>query len=260
MAAIVAADIGSEADRQVALQAVGDHPLGIVEVARIVGIADQAAGTVVVVVGRNLALDPDARKVGVHDEVDHAGKGVGSVNRRSAAGKHVDPLDDRGRNEVQVGDGRGRIARNQSATVDENQRTRRAEATKADGGDAGCTVGIGRTLVGEHLRQGVEEILDPARSLNFHFACADDRDRARRGQVRLRNARTGDDDFIATAGIGLIGAGGRRVGRDRAFDGRRGLLAIIASRILRLPCGLGKSGRSERCNSDEQSRSEQALA
>ena len=60
-------------------------------------------GVVVVLVEAVLGVEADALEVGVHDEVDDAGDGVRAVDRRGAAGQHVDAVDDRGRDDVDVG-------------------------------------------------------------------------------------------------------------------------------------------------------------
>ena len=52
-----------------------------------------------------LRVDAQAGEGVVHDEVDDAADGVGTVDRRSAAGQHVDPLDQLRRDEVDIGNG-----------------------------------------------------------------------------------------------------------------------------------------------------------
>jgi hypothetical protein len=49
----------------------------------------------------------EALEIGVHDEVDDAGHSIGTVDRRRAAGEDVDPLDECGRDGVEVGPVRG---------------------------------------------------------------------------------------------------------------------------------------------------------
>src|SRR3546814_12631321 len=64
-----------------------------------------------------------------HDEVDDARNGVGPIDGRSAAGHHFDPLDQRGRDHVEVDDA-VRIIRNEALAVDQHQRALLAEVAK----------------------------------------------------------------------------------------------------------------------------------
>src|SRR3546814_2486116 len=70
-----------------------------------------------------------------HDEVDDARHGVGPIDGRSAAGHHFDPLDQRGREHVEVAHAVRRI-RNEALAVDKHQRALLAGAAKVDRGRA----------------------------------------------------------------------------------------------------------------------------
>ena len=208
------------------------------------------------VVERQLAVEADTGEVGVHDEVHDAGDGVRTVDRRGAAGEHVDALDDRRRDEVEIGDRGGGIAGDEATAVDQHERADRAEVAKVDRGDAGRAVGVGRTLAGEDLRQRVEEIFDAGRALKLDFLRRHDRDRAGRGQVRLRNARTGDDDVAGVDDRGAFGVG-------RALGDGIGRLRRRSNRVRRTGGGLNdlsESGRGADHRADDDRRREQALA
>ena len=63
---------------------------------------DVLTGAVVMHERGRLGVDAETAEVGVHDEVDDARDGVGTIDRRSTAGQHVDALDQRRRDEVDV--------------------------------------------------------------------------------------------------------------------------------------------------------------
>jgi len=177
-----------------------------------------------------LRIRAEAGELRVHDEVDDAGNGVGTVDRGSAAGQHVDPADQCRRNEVDVGDGNGlgRIAGLEAAAVDQHQGARGAEVAKIDGGGAGGAVGEIAALTGEGLRQRVDQILGAGRALKADLGAVDHSDRAGAGKVRARNARAGNDDrFVLSRrrggriGLRLIGLGEGGCGNaDRPADYR----------------------------------------
>ena len=144
---------------------------------------------------RRLRVDAQAAEVGVHDEVDDAGDRVGAVHRRRAAGQHVDALDQRGRDEVDVGDRalRGSPGCRRRPLISTRVRSEPRPRRLTVGG-AGRAVGDVRTLRRERLRQRVDQILGAGRALKLDVLARQHRHRAGRGQVRLRNARAGDDD------------------------------------------------------------------
>src|SRR4029079_2505340 len=95
------------------------------------------------------------------DEVDHAGDGVRTVNRRVAAGDDVDALDKVGGNrlDVRYRGARQDVSGDMAAAIDQNQGALRSEAAKVEqvkAGDADAEAGV---LLGEgaaQLRQVVE--------------------------------------------------------------------------------------------------------
>ncbi|KAG1533540.1 hypothetical protein G6F50_015843 [Rhizopus delemar] len=64
------------------------------------------------------------------DDVDHAGDGVGAVDRRGAVGQHFNALDHRGRDGSQVGVAAGADAH--ALAVQQHQGALRAQAAQVD--------------------------------------------------------------------------------------------------------------------------------
>ena len=154
---------------------------------------------VVVLVHAVLRIEPHAFELVVHDEVDDAGDRVGAVHGGRAARQHFDALDQRRRNLVQVGRGRGvlrRIAGHQAAAVDQHERALRAEVAQIDGRRAGRAVRQVAAEVGERLRQVVDQVLDARHALDLDLFGAHGRHRADAREIGLRNARAGHDHFL----------------------------------------------------------------
>ena len=185
------------------------------------GLALQAlheAVVLVVLVAADGAVELHAFEVGLHDEVDDAGDGVRAVGRRGAAGGDFDVVDQRHRDLVEVGGGVRvagvRVADAEAPAVDQHQGALRAEAAKVGGGDAarrGQRVGgvreVGRGDL-EVRRQGVQRSMTSVWPRKLELLVADSLDRADAGQVRLRDARAGDDDLAGGRGVGRgVGAG-----------------------------------------------------
>ena len=177
------------------------------------------------VVDAALRLEAHALEVLLHDEVDHARDGVRAVGGRGAAREHVDAVDECCGDEVEVDRGIARIARLHALAVDQHERTRSTQAAQVDGGGTGRAVGEVAALVGEHLRQAVEEILDAGRALRLDLDRADGGDRAGAGQVRRADARAGDLHAVQLDGaFGFRGDGrslGKRGDRNRSLSGSR---------------------------------------
>src|SRR3546814_11479723 len=95
-----------------------------------------------------LAVEPEALEIGVEDEVDNARDRVRTIDRRGTAGQHVDPVNERGRNDVDVGGRRAGVARQQTAAVHQHQGALRPEAATVDGRGAGRAVGDFAALAG----------------------------------------------------------------------------------------------------------------
>ena len=184
---------------------------------------------ILVVVEAVLVVDLHAFEILLHDEVDDAGDGVRTVHSRRAAGDHVDPVDQGGRNVVEVGNLRARVTGHQALAVDQNQGAVRTEAAKVGLGRAVGTVGDLRRLGREGRRQIVQQRLDVARAGQLDFGAGHRGQRADAGEVWLRNTRTGDDQLLdriparTARGVGLCdrgGAGDRAGGAEalQTFD------------------------------------------
>jgi hypothetical protein len=179
-----------------------------------VGREDLRIRVVVVLEHARLAVDAEAGERRVEDEVDNAGDGVRTVDRRGAAREDVDPLDQLVRNEVDVGDRVAGVARLKPLAVDQDEVALRAEAAKVNRGRAAGAVGDVRTLRREHLRQRVDQVFRTAGARKLHFLAADGGHRARRFQVRLRNARTRNDDFLRAGRRRALRIGARYASAD----------------------------------------------
>ncbi len=152
-----------------------------------------AVGTVLrVLIGAAVVLDLNALERVVHDEVHDARDGVGTVHGRRTARQHFHPLDQRRRNVVEVGRVGGRTARRHALAVDEDEGAGRAEVAQVDGRCARCAVGNVAVLVGERLRQLVDDVGRRLQAGDRDVLRGDGVDRARALECRRRDARTGD--------------------------------------------------------------------
>ena len=130
------------------------------------GVTDdplKPAAVVIVLVLAELVIELDALEVVEHQEIDHPGHRVGPVGRRGAAGQHLDALDQRAGDLVDIGadPAPDRRAGRHAPAVDQHQRPRRAQVAQVQGGRAGGAVGYAGVLRGEHLRQEAQRILHP---------------------------------------------------------------------------------------------------
>ena len=148
--------------------------------------------------------DINTFEVVFHDEVDDTGNSVRTVNGRSTTGHDVDRFDERGRDVVEV-DNLRRAGADEAHAVDEDERTGRAEAAKADGCRTVTRVVRGRIERRNDLRQGVDEVFGVDRVHDSQLLSRHVRDRARRNRVGALDARTGYDDDV----IVLRDSGGR---------------------------------------------------
>ncbi|MNR01032.1 hypothetical protein D3C85_1168260 [compost metagenome] len=155
-----------------------------------------------------LSIDLDALEVLLRDEVDNAGDSVRTIDGRGAAGKNFNAFNQLTRNLVQVG---GRVVRRavaHTATIDQHQGAVSAQVAQRHGRRTRCTVGHGRVLRGEGLRQLVDQIFNAGHACDVDVFAGDLGHRAGGGEVRLANARPGHDDVADLAG--LIGFSRRR--------------------------------------------------
>ena len=100
------------------------------------GHVDLVASRIAALGNAVLALGQEAREIALVEEVDHARDGVRTVQRGGAAGQDVDPLDELGRDDVEIDGGRARQAGDDAAAVDQDQGAIRTEVAKIDRGDA----------------------------------------------------------------------------------------------------------------------------
>ncbi len=166
------------------------------------------------------------------DDVDHAGHGVGAVDRRSAVLQHVDAFDGDGRDGRDVLEAIRRNA--QTLAVDQHQRTLRAQVAQVDVRTAGFLVGGQRRRAAERRAAGGRDVLqdvgDRAEALVLDVSTGDGQDRLSSFHVNLADARTGDRDAVQVGGAsgflsdGATGAGG--AGDQREDDGVAQFVAV----------------------------------
>ena len=167
---------------------------------------------VVMLVGVVIDVQLHALEVLDHHEVDDTGHSVCAVVGRGAARLDVDPVNQGAGNEVDVGGAGARIARNQTAAVDQNKRTAGAQTAQVDRRRARGAVGDGRALRGEGLRQGVDDVFNAGRALRHDVGVRHHRNGAGRLQVRLWNARTGHHNSLNIGRSRVRCLGGARQG------------------------------------------------
>ena len=158
-----------------------------------------------------LGVDFQPLEILLHDEVNDTGNGVRTIDRRSAAGENLDPLDQGRGDEVNVRRDENGVAGLQALAVDQNEGAARAEAPQVDRRGSGGAVGQILALASENLRQVVDEVFDVDRALKLDLAVVDRGDRADAGQVPGGDARPGDHNFV-DGGVGAGDGGGSRSG------------------------------------------------
>ena len=192
------------------------------------------------VVAVAVVLELNALEVVVHDEVHHPCDRVRTVNGGRAAGQHLDPLDQRSGNVVQVGRPVQRAARRQPAPVDQHQSAGRTQVAQVDRGGSRRSVADVAAVVGGGLRQPVDDVFDRGQALDRDVATGDLGDRAGTGQIgRNRDARSRYFNFFDSRR-------GRRRRRDlrrcrllrhnrwrRSLRALRNLLSGLAPRLRR---------------------------
>ena len=200
---------------------------------------------VVVVVEIIVAVELDAFEILLQDEVDDARDRVRPVDRRGAAGQHVDPLEQRRRDDADV----LAVLRAEALAVDQDQSALEPEAAQLD---ALATVGvvIGLLAVRCDLRQAVQHVLDVDRGLRADVLRGDRGDRGRRRHVRTLDARSGYDDRVVLRRVAIDGGGcGGGIRLDLGFGGRAsgslGGRHGLRGHILREGGGSGKHERSD---------------
>ena len=175
---------------------------------------------IVVLVAADLTLDLETLQPGVEDEVDNTRDRVGPVDGRRATVSTSTRWMTGCRDAIDVRYGKARIARHEAMAVYEHQRPHRAEAAKIDRGGTCRAGGNELALRRIDLRKRVEDLLHVGGTLQLEFVALDHRDRTDGGQIRTRDARTGD--YNLGCGVGLSY-------RGSSYQSRRGgqLLDLI---------------------------------
>ena len=144
-----------------------------------------------------VGFDLGAFELVIHDEVDHTRDRIGSIDCRCPAGQHFNALDEWRRNLVQVRRIVGYRPRRQAPAVLQHQGANRASAAQIHRGGAACAVRDVAALIGEYLRQIVEQAFRRPRALEPDVLGANDSHGARALEVGRRNARTRDFEAFA---------------------------------------------------------------
>ncbi len=179
----------------------------VVEAALIQQALNVVVGVVVLEAG-SAHRQADAFEVAIHDEVHDAGHGVRTVHRRRTAGQHLDALNERGGDLVQVGRFRADAARLQATAVDQHQRPGRAQAAQVDGGEAGGRVHRVGVEARRDLRKRVQQVFHTGRTREVEFFGVNRRHGAGRDQVRVQDTGAGHQDGVVRRPF-LLSEGGR---------------------------------------------------
>ncbi|MNV05596.1 hypothetical protein D3C71_959390 [compost metagenome] len=178
--------------------------------------------TVATAVLADQAADFRAFEVGAQDDVDHAGDGVGAVDRRGAILQHFDALDQRGRDGGHVGE--AGQARGPTLAVDQHQGALLAQVVQVDvlatlfrvgGQHGGLAEGLG---AGDG--QVLQDVADADQAGLLDLLGGHREDRLGGFDVDRADARTGDLDAIQVGctcrflGLGGAACGGARDQRD----------------------------------------------
>ncbi len=175
-----------------------------------------------------LEVEVDALEVLLENEVDDTRDRVRAVHRRRAARDHLDALDRRRRNRVQVDRHRG-VDRHRAIAVEQHEVAIGSEPAKAQRGRAGRgrrarvdELAVGHLRVargrGNELRQLIQRVLDRDRALLLERRRVDRLDRAVGLVVAPHDARARDDDLFRL----LLRGGFLRARRLNDDDRRQG--------------------------------------
>ena len=180
------------------------------------GVSDNPLPLVVavaVLVLAKLIIQLDALEVINHQEVDHAGDRIRPVGGRGAAGQHLNALDQRAWNLVDIGADPAlqRRAGRQAPAVDQHQGAIRAQVAQIQGSGAGGAIRLAGVLTGVHLRQVAQHVFDPDGALERQVFGVDLDDRAGTDQIGLLDTRAGHDHCFQFLRL-LAGFSVRRVG------------------------------------------------
>ena len=136
----------------------------------------------------------------LQDDVDHTGHSVGAVNSRCAAGDDFNVVDQSRRNRVQIDRRAAGVAANVALAVDQRQGARGAQATQVGEVQAAIiaeAVGVAaNSRICAQRRKLGEDVTEVLRTGVINSFARNGRNRGRLLEVRARNTRAGDDDFI----------------------------------------------------------------
>ena len=192
-----AAEAGPRDQRGVRDVAVPDRPVG----GLIAGLAHDplpAPVAVAVLVLAELVLQLHALEVVEQAEVHNTRDGVRPVGGRGAAGQHVDGLDQRARDlvDVRADAAVDRRAGREAAAVDQHQRAGGAQAPEIERGRPGRAVRLAGTLAHEDLREVAERILHPDGAPGRQRLCIGPDQRTGAGQVGPLDPGPRDDHLL----------------------------------------------------------------
>jgi hypothetical protein len=146
----------------------------------------------------------------LEDEVDHAGDGIRSVDRRSPTRDDIDPFDEGGRNRVHIDfrDLAG-VAGDPAPAVHQHQCAHAAEPPQIQRRAAAARI-VGRVRKSrDDLREAVQRLLDIGDAGQAEALGVDRLSRAGADQVRRRDTRAGDDQRLLVTGRFLALGSGR---------------------------------------------------
>ena len=152
-------------------------------------------------------------EIALGDEVDHAADGIGAVDRRCAVAQHLDPVDRREGNRIQVDRPPLQTVRGDAAPVQQHQRGVGALPAQVRAGhavvaalllvdDAGIAGQVVRTVAGDV--QVHQQLLGRGDALAIDLRPVDHRDRQRLLHIGALDARAGDRDAVERGDFGLL--------------------------------------------------------
>ena len=169
-----------------------------------------------------LALDRNAIKIPLEDEVDHPGHRVRTVNCRVAAGDDVDAFEQIDRDGVDVNQVVTRNRGDMAAAIDQHQGPRCAEAAQIEDVEAGGADEPSRVARAEgraQRRQVIQRIAQRNVAAVGQFTRGDRGQRNRRAERWAGKVRTGNNDvtsfiLVAHAVVVAVSALFSRIGRS----------------------------------------------
>ena len=177
----------------------------------------------VVVVGiltrAGLEVDLETFEIALGDEVHDSGHRIRAVHGRGAGGNHIDALDKRRRDDIDVDRRVEGTAEGQSLTVQKHQRSLGVETAKVQAGGSPGTVGNLGGLVCEDVGQQVDDFFDAGDAAAGDLFGADLDQRHRRRDVRFGQAGARDDHLFNNRLVSLSERGRCAQRGQRAHSG-----------------------------------------